>query len=151
MEAYQKAIEQNQELFKDKTVLDVGCGTGILSLFACRAGARHVFAIDASPWATKMAQSIAQENNYIKQEDSHEITVICGKLEESEEHLELVDVIISEWMGYALLFESMLDTVLYARDKWLKPDGVILPNKARLYIAGVSSQALDLDFWKVHF
>lgn len=28
-----------------------------------------------------------------------------------------VDVIVSEWMGYALLFESMLDTVLYARDR----------------------------------
>ncbi len=40
-----------------------------------------------------------------------------------------VDVIISEWMGYALLYESMLDTVLYARDKWLAPSGVLLPDK----------------------
>lgn len=31
-----------------------------------------------------------------------------------------VDIIISEWMGYCLFYESMLDTVLYARDKWLK-------------------------------
>ena len=30
-----------------------------------------------------------------------------------------VDIIISEWMGYFLLYESMLDTVLYARDKWM--------------------------------
>ena len=34
-----------------------------------------------------------------------------------------VDVIISEWMGYALLYESMLDTVIYARDRWLAPGG----------------------------
>ena len=40
-----------------------------------------------------------------------------------------VDIIISEWMGYALLYESMLDTVLVARDKWLAPDGIIMPDK----------------------
>jgi hypothetical protein len=34
-----------------------------------------------------------------------------------------VDIIISEWMGYFLLYESMLDTVIWARDKWLKPGG----------------------------
>jgi hypothetical protein len=40
-----------------------------------------------------------------------------------------VDIIISEWMGYALLYESMLDTVLVARDRWLNPDGIIMPDK----------------------
>ena len=34
--------------------------------------------------------------------------------------VEHVDIVISEWMGYCLLFESMLDSVLFARDKWLK-------------------------------
>lgn len=45
-----------------------------------------------------------------------------------------VDIIISEWMGYALLYESMLDTVLYARDKWLASGGVVLPNRAIVYV-----------------
>ena len=39
--------------------------------------------------------------------------------------------------GYFLVFESMLDSVLFARDKWLKPGGLILPDKANLYIAAV--------------
>lgn len=47
------------------------------------------------------------------------ITVIKGKVEEIELPVAKVDVIISEWMGYFLLFENMLNTVLYARDKWL--------------------------------
>ena len=49
------------------------------------------------------------------------ITLIRGKVEEVElpEGIEKVDVIISEWMGYCLFYESMLKTVLYARDKWL--------------------------------
>jgi hypothetical protein len=40
-----------------------------------------------------------------------------------------VDIIISEWMGYCLFYESMLDTVLYARDKWLKPGGLMFPDR----------------------
>ena len=46
------------------------------------------------------------------------ITLIQGKVEEVDLP-EKVDIIISEWMGYFLIYESMLDTVLYARDKWL--------------------------------
>ena len=47
------------------------------------------------------------------------VTMICGKVEEVELPVPKVDVIVSEWMGYCLFYESMLDTVLYARDKWL--------------------------------
>lgn len=43
-----------------------------------------------------------------------------------------VDVLVSEWMGYCLLYESMLSSVLYARDRWLKPGGAILPNTATM-------------------
>jgi hypothetical protein len=46
-------------------------------------------------------------------------------------------------MGYLLLFESMLSTVLYARDRWLAPGGVVHPSRARLFLCG-----LDLDAFR---
>jgi protein arginine N-methyltransferase 1 len=69
----------------------------------------------------------------------HVITLVQGKLEEITlpDGIEKVDIIISEWMGYFLLYESMLDTVLYARDKWGTPDTLIFPDKATIYICGI--------------
>ena len=46
-------------------------------------------------------------------------------------------MIISEWMGYFLLRESMLDSVLVARDRFLKPDGALYPSHATMYMAPV--------------
>jgi len=49
------------------------------------------------------------------------VKLVRGKVEEVElpDGVEKVDIIISEWMGYCLFYESMLKTVLFARDKWL--------------------------------
>ena len=57
------------------------------------------------------------------------------------------DVLVSEWMGYALLFESMLDSVLLARDRWLKPGGAVLPDRAVVCVAAGNALATGLDFW----
>ncbi len=48
-----------------------------------------------------------------------------------------MDIIISEWMGYFLMYESMLDTVLYARDKWLRPGGLLLPDRCTLSLVAI--------------
>ena len=98
--AYRDFILRNSStIFKDAVVLDVGCGTGILSMFAAKAGARKVYAIDASEIAYKAERNV-KENGLEKV-----VKVVKGKLEELEEGIieEKVDVIISEWMGYFLL------------------------------------------------
>ena len=59
--AYKDAIMRNPKLFKDAVVLDVGCGTGILSIFAARAGAKHVYAVEKSDTAD-VASNIIEEN-----------------------------------------------------------------------------------------
>ena len=65
------------------------------------------------------------------------VTILKGKVEELTLPVPHVDIIVSEWMGYFLLYESMLDTVLFARDKWLAPGGIILPDKASLFLTAI--------------
>ena len=62
-------------------------------------------------------------------------------MEEIELPVKNVDIIISEWMGYFLLYESMLDSVLWARDKYLVPGGKMLPDRAQLYVAALEDGA----------
>ena len=133
--AYRNAINNHRDVFAGKTVLDVGCGTGILSLFCARDGqADKVYAVDGSVDIGGLTKEL------IKRNDLHEIiTVITGKIEEIELP-EKVDIILSEWMGTFLVFEFMIDSVLYARDRWLKPGGVIWPSNAKLFVAPCSAQ-----------
>eukprot|EP00899_Mesostigma_viride_P023083 jgi/Mesvir1/395/Mv11286-RA.1 len=141
--SYQTAIYQNDFLFKGKVVLDVGCGTGILSLFCAKMGAKHVYGIECSDIADQ-AKTIVKDNGY-----DDRVTIVKGKLEEVELPVDKVDVIVSEWMGYFLFYESMLDTVLVARDKWLVPGGCIMPDRANLYLTGIEDGEYMQD--KIHF
>ena len=57
--------------------------------------------------------------------------------EEAELPVEKVDLIVSEWIGSFLLFERMLPSVLKVRDRYLKEGGVMIPQRARICLAGV--------------
>ncbi|GAB4839645.1 Probable protein arginine N-methyltransferase 6 [Ancistrocladus abbreviatus] len=122
-DTYRNAIFQYQDSIAGKVVVDVGCGTGILSIFCAQAGAKRVYAVDASDIAVQ-ANEVVKANNL-----SDTVIVLHGRVEDVEIDEE-VDVIISEWMGYMLLYESMLGSVITARDRWLKPGGLILPSNA---------------------
>jgi len=140
---YRNSMVHNKHLFKGKVVLDVGCGTGILSMFAAKAGAAKVIGVDMSS-IVDYAKKIVADNNL-----SDTVTIIRGKVEEIELPVPKVDIIISEWMGYCLFYESMLDTVLYARDKWLAPGGLMFPDKATLYVCGIEDRQYKDD--KIHW
>lgn len=143
-DTYRNAIFQYQDFIAGKVVVDVGCGTGILSIFCAQAGAKKVYAIDASDIAVQ-AHEIVKANNL-----SDTVIVLHGRVEDVEIDEE-VDVIVSEWMGYMLLYESMLGSVITARDRWLKPGGLILPSNANLYMAPVSHPdrySESIDFWR---
>ena len=96
-----------------------------------KAGAKHVIGVDMSTIIEK-AQEIVKVNGM-----ADKITLLQGKMEEVILPFPKVDIIISEWMGYFLLYESMLDTVLYARDQYLGPGGLIFPDRATIFMAGI--------------
>lgn len=133
---YRNSMYHNKHLFKGKIVLDIGCGTGILSMFAAKAGASRVIGIECSN-IVEYAKQIVEANQL-----SDVVTIVKGKVEEVElpHGLDGVDIIISEWMGYCLFYESMLDTVLFARDKWLRPDGLLFPDRATLFVTGIEDR-----------
>lgn len=145
--SYRDAIMENAAQFEGKVVMDVGCGTGVLSMFAARAGAAHVIAIECSGIA-KQARQIIADNGF-----ADRITLLNCKVEDVGElpgGIEKVDIIISEWMGYFLLYESMLDTVIYARDRWLAEGGLLLPDQATLYVAALEDgeyMAEKIGYW----
>ncbi len=146
-EAYRDAMYKNKDRFRGKIVLDIGCGTGILSMFAARAGAKAVIGIDASDMIDK-ARDIVKANGL-----SDRVTLIKSRVEDAKlpSGISKVDVIISEWMGYFLLFESMLPTVLFARERWLAEGGSVYPDKATMYVSGadcVAHRERNIDYWK---
>ncbi|CAM8878827.1 unnamed protein product [Rhodiola kirilowii] len=158
-DAYRDAILGNPSLFNGAKVMDVGCGTGILSLFAAQAGASRVISVEASEKMASVATQIAKDNGLLW-EKSHGLNgkcvggihVVHGMVEEINELDGIlpnsIDVLMSEWMGYCLLYETMLNSVLFARDRWLKPGGAVLPDTATMFVAGFGKGGTSIQFWE---
>ncbi|XP_076956940.1 protein arginine N-methyltransferase PRMT10-like [Bidens hawaiensis] len=136
MDAYYDSVFNNKHHFIGKTVLDVGTGSGILAIWSAQAGAKKVYAVEA----TKMADHARE---LVKANNLHDVVEVIEGLIEDITLPEKVDVIISEWMGYFLLRESMFDSVICARDRWLKPTGVMYPSHARMWLAPIRSGLAD--------
>ena len=117
-------------------VLDVGAGSGILSVFAARAGAARVYAVEQTSIAV-LAQEIVSANG---------VGDIVRVIESDAFDLELperVDVIVSEWLGGFGIDEGMLPPVIAARDRWLKPAGAMIPKAVTAWTALVHDRFLQ--------
>ena len=148
MAAYHSAILGNQDVFRDKVVMDIGTGSWILAVWAAQAGARKVYAIEYTDMANH-ARKVMEANGV-----DHIVTVIQSAVEEVKLPMEedqlvveedgterCVDIIVSEWMGYMLLRESMMDSVIRARDRFLKKStGLMFPSHATMYLAPVNDE-----------
>ncbi|XP_057489260.1 probable histone-arginine methyltransferase 1.3 [Actinidia eriantha] len=145
---YYAAVIENRADFVGRVVVDVGAGSGILSLFAAQAGAKHVYAVEASEMA-EYARKLIAGNPSLGQR----ITVIKGKVEEVELP-EKADILISEPMGTLLINERMLETYVIARDRFLVPNGKMFPTLGRIHMAPFSDEYLYVEiankalFWQ---
>lgn len=142
-DAFQAAI--NEAVQPGDVVLDVGTGTGILAMFAAQAGAKKVYAVDATDIA-EIASALVEANGM-----ADRIEVFHGRADDLQLDQE-VDLIISEWLGHAAFTESMLPAVLEARDRNLAPNGRMLPSTTRLLIAPMDDPLLyngeGPGFWR---
>ena len=164
--------------------MDVGSGSGILAVWAAKAGAKRVYAVEYTDMAKharnvvrangledvvtviqgavedvmipsedwerfglKMEEDYADDDDDTVQEeecrnganqDENDASIMSCKQQQQQQQSKVVDIIISEWMGYFLLRESMLDSVIRARDMFLKPkSGLLLPSHATTLIAPI--------------
>ncbi len=129
--AFQRAIES--VVRPGDIVLDVGAGSGILSVFAARAGAARVYAVERTP-AAVLAAELAAANGV-----AEIVRVIHGDVTDVELP-ERADVIVSEWLGGFGIDEGMLGPVIVARDRWLKPGGVMIPRLVTAWTALVEDR-----------
>ena len=157
--------------------MDVGCGTGILSMFCAKAGAKRVWAVDNSEivekargilkmngldGVVKVIKGMVEEIKLPVDEDggvgngngnsttTNTASAVLNSSQAERKEDQKVDIIISEWMGYALLYEAMLPSVLTARDKYLSPSGTLAPSHTTIRLAPMNDQELindTIDFW----
>lgn len=124
-DAYQQALEA---LAKDKIVLDIGTGSGLLAMMAARAGARHVYACEMVPELAETAREIVAQNGF-----ADKITVISKKSQDLKIGVDLpekADLLVSEILDAGLVGEGVLPAVRHARQELLKPGAAVIPQSA---------------------
>lgn len=151
-EAYRAAFEAAVPRLKGATVMDIGTGSGILALLAAKYGAAKVYAIEGSPEIARVASRLARANGYV------------GVIEVVPKHLEdvthedipsgSVDIIVSELFSHFLVGEVGLQVVTMAKQRFLRPGGLILPEVSWLKLSPFEDPALGAElrgrhkFWQ---
>ena len=136
-DAYYRALKS--VITKDSVVLDLGAGLGIHGLMAAKLGAKKVYLVEPAD-VIHVAKRFIKANGL---EDS--VEWIQGRIEDVTLP-EKVDIIVSVLTGNFLLEEDLLPTLFYARDRYLKPGGHLVPDAAVMEAAPVSLP----DFYDRH-
>lgn len=140
-ESYRKAIMETVR--HGDVVLDLGAGLGVLSFFACKAGARKVYAIEKEPRLAFLAHQMCLVNG------CQDRVFLIKNLSTKVNLPEKVDVIITEILGTFALDEKILSFVIDAKERFLKPGGNIIPAGCELFLTAVESEDhyKDVAFW----
>jgi type I protein arginine methyltransferase len=142
MDAYADALRS--VVNPGSVVLDIGSGTGIFALLACKYGARKVYAIEPNE-SIQLAREVARNNDWVDR-----ITIIQD-LSTRVNLPEPVTVIISDLRGALPLYQHHLPSIIDARDRLLSPAGIMIPHRDRILAAPVASPDLykqSADIWR---
>eukprot|EP00924_Labyrinthula_sp_SR-Ha-C_P009419 snap_masked-scaffold_2-processed-gene-23.37-mRNA-1 protein AED:0.43 eAED:0.43 QI:0/-1/0/1/-1/1/1/0/498 len=163
--AYEEALKKYVD---GKVVIDVGCGTGLLSFLSLKYGAKYIISIDNSNIIYTMQNTL--EKNFPKEKDK--VLILKGKAEnfgklilEDKSALERLNsvpwcvskvikeqkeiVLVSEWMGYALFFENMFASVrvvLEFLQTKLDKNVILIPCRANLEASFLTSRETKVAF-----
>ncbi len=147
MDSFRRAIHASVQ--PGDVVVDIGCGTGVLSFMACEAGAEKVYAIEGGP-VIEVARELAVDNGFADRIE------FLGGWSIEVGIPELADVLISETIGNAGLDEGIVAWTFDARQRLLRPGAVLLPERLRVWVAAAESfdehavvadwQAADLPY-----
>ncbi|MDP9192739.1 MAG: PqqD family peptide modification chaperone [Acidobacteriota bacterium] len=133
VDAYRRALAAC--ISPTSVVLDLGAGLGTFGVMACQLGAARVYAADSADIVT-VAEQIARANGV--EERMHFLQMRASELALPEQ----VDVIVSDLAGALPLFEEHIPALAHAREHFLKPGGLLIPQRARLFCAPISSKEL---------
>ncbi len=128
--AYQQAIERAVE--KSTRVLDIGTGTGLLSMMAARAGARSVTTCETERPIAQAAVEIIRANGYADQITVHNKPSTQLTLGEGADLEHRVDLLVSEILDNKLLGEGALPSLRHANEQLLTPGGSMIPRAGRI-------------------
>jgi type I protein arginine methyltransferase len=137
LSAYARALQMN--VGPTSVVMDIGSGTGIMALLACRSGASKVYAIEPDD-VIRVAREVAASNGFSDRIEFHQSLSIEADLPEK------VDGIVADLRGVLPMFGRSLVSMMDARDRFLKPDGWIVAARDTLWAAVVSSPVLYARF-----
>ncbi|CAK9806939.1 Protein arginine N-methyltransferase 9 [Anthophora quadrimaculata] len=119
------------------TVLDVGTGTGLLSLYAKNAGAKRIYACECSPVMLKIAEKVFQTN------DAEDITLLpkfSSDLIIPTDITDRVKLVVTETFDAGLFGEHVIPSMISVHSNILDKNGIVIPIGATLYIAAVECE-----------
>jgi SAM-dependent methyltransferase len=140
-DAFEAAL--NEVVKPGSTVIDMGTGTGILAMFAAKAGATEVHAIEFTS-IIERARQVAAENGLGERIVFHQ-----GDAQDLAKTLEVrADVIVSEWLGYFVFSDGMWPAVVECRERCLNPGGVLVPSAVDLFLAPLDDREVEgPNYW----
>lgn len=127
-DAYQAAIEA--AVRPDDVVLDIGAGSGLLSLMAARAGAKQVYGCEMLTDLAELAKLVVAKNGY-----SDRITILpkpSGQLEVGSDLPTRATLLVTETFDSMIVGEGILPSLAYAHDHLLAPGARVIPASATL-------------------